>query len=207
MGKLDCAKRWIVVLTVVTVLFGGCATIPELKLLYQLPPPRDRLRGQTVFLSIQDARATKDIISEGASEEFRGFTGYISLSVARSNEPGFKMGAYDFNGLMREAFRRSLETHGIRISEKQRPSEPELRVIVNAFTLDLVDRNWVSTMAYEAKLMMDDRILAKQMVSGSAERAKILGKIGADKAVSEVFSDTVNQLDIEGLFSEADLLR
>ncbi len=40
MGKMDCAKRWLVVLTVVAVLLGGCATIPELKLLYQLPPPQ-----------------------------------------------------------------------------------------------------------------------------------------------------------------------
>jgi hypothetical protein len=207
MGKMDCAKRWFVVLTVVMVLFGGCATIPELKLLYQLPPPKDRLKGQTVFLSIQDARATKDIISEGAREDFRGFTGNISLSLARSNEPGFKMGAFDFDGLMREGFRRRLETNGINVSPARRGSEPELQVIVQTFNLDLVDRNWVATMAYETRLVMEDRILAKQAVSGSAERAKILGKSDADKAISEVFSDTVNRLDLEGLFSEAGLLR
>jgi hypothetical protein len=207
MGKMDCARRWFVVLTVVTVLFGGCATIPELKLLYQLPPPKDRLKGQTVFLSIQDARPTKDIISEGAREDFKGFAGNISLSVARSNEAGFRMGPFDFDGLMREGFRRSLETHGISVSQERRPSEPELQVIVQAFNLDLVDRNWVATMAYETSLVMEDRILAKQAVSGSAERAKILGKSDADKAISEVFSDTVNRLDLEGLFSEAGLLR
>jgi hypothetical protein len=206
MGRMNCAKRWFVVLTVVTVLFGGCATIPELKLLYQLPPPKDRLKGQTAFLSIQDARVTKDIISEGAREDFRGFTGYISLSVARNEEAGFKMGAFDFDGLMREGFRRRLETQGIRVSSARQPSEPELQVIVQAFSLDRVDRNWVATMAYEARLLMGDRILARQTVSGSAERAKILGKGDADKAVGEVFSDTVNRLDLEGLFSEAGLL-
>jgi hypothetical protein len=207
MGKMDCAKRWFVGLTVVAVLLGGCATIPELKLLYELPPPRDRLKGQTVFLSIQDARATRDIISEGAREDFRGFTGYISLSVARSNESGFKMGAFDFDGLMREGFRRRLETSGINVSPERRGSELELQVIVQTFNLDRVDRNWVATMAYEARLLSGDRILAKQAVSGSAERAKILGKGDADKAMSEVFSDTVNRLDLEGLFSEAGLLR
>jgi hypothetical protein len=207
MGKMNCAKRWLVVLTVIAVLFGGCATIPELKLLYQLPPPKDQLKGQAVFLSIMDARATKDIISEGAKEDFRGFAGNISLSVARSNEAGFRMGPFDFDQLMREGFRRRLETSGINVSQERRPSEPELQVVVQTFNLDLVDRNWIATMAYEARLLMGDRILAKQAVSGSAERAKILGTGDADKAVSEVFSDAVNKLDLEGLFSEAGLLR
>ncbi len=158
-------------------------------------------------MSIQDARAGKDIISEGASEDYRGFTGNISLSVARSNESGFKMGAFDFDGLMREGFRRRLETNGISVSPTRLPSELELQVMVQTFNLDRIDRNWVATMSYEARLLAGDRVLAKQVVSGSAERAKILGKRDADKAVSEVFSDTVNRLDLEGLFSEAGLLR
>jgi hypothetical protein len=207
MGKMDSARRWFVVLTVVTLLLGGCATIPELKLLYQLPPPKDRLKGQTVSLSIQDARADKDIISAGAKEDFRGFTGYISLSVARDNEPGFKMGAFDFDGLMREGFRRRLETYGINVSPTRLPSRPELQVIVQTFNLDRIDRNWVATMSYEARVLMGDRLLAKQAVSGSVERVKILGNRDADKAVGEVFSDSVNRLDLEGLFSEAGLLR
>ena len=124
MGKMDCARRWLVVLTFVTGLFSGCATIPELKLLYQLPPPTDRLKGQTVFLSIQDARGNKDIISEGAKEDFRGFTGDITLSVARSNEAGFRMGPFNFDALMWEGFRRRLETHGITVSREPLPSGP-----------------------------------------------------------------------------------
>lgn len=207
MGKMDCAKRCMAGLTVVTVLLVGCATIPELKLLYQLPPPTDRLKGQTVFLSIQDARGTKDIISEGAKEDFRGFTGDITLSVARSNEAGFRMGPFNFDALMWEGFRRRLETHGISVSREPLPSGPELKVMVQAFSLDRVDRNWVSTMSFEARLLEGDRVLARQAVSGSAERAKILGKRDADKAMSEVFSDTVNRLDLDGLFSEAGLLR
>jgi hypothetical protein len=194
-------------LTVVTVLLVGCATIPELKLLYQLPPPTDRLKGQTVFLSIQDARGNKDIISEGAKEDFRGFTGDITLSVARSNEAGFRMGPFNFDALMWEGFRRRLETHGITVSREPLPSGPGLQVMVQAFSLDRVDRNWVSTMSFEARLLERDRVLARQAVSGSAERAKILGKRDADKVMSEVFSDTVNRLDLDGLFSEAGLLR
>jgi hypothetical protein len=165
------------------------------------------LKGQEVFLSIQDARANKDIIAEGAKEDFRGFTGYISLSVARNNEPGFKIGPYDFVGLMREGFRRRLETSGIKVSPTSLSSEPELQVIVQTFHLDRIDRNWVATMSYEARLLMGDRLLAKQAVSGSAERVKILGIRDADKAVSDVFSDSLNKLNLEGLFKEAGLLR
>jgi hypothetical protein len=117
------------------------------------------------------------------------------------------MGAFDFDGLMREGFRRRLETHGVSVSPTQLSSGPELQVIVQAFSLDRINRNWVSTMSYEARLLMGDRILARQVVSGSGERAKILGKRDADKALSEVFSDAVNRLDLEGLFSEAGLLR
>lgn len=207
MGKMDCARRWLVVLTFVTGLLSGCATIPELKLLYQLPSPTDRLKGQTVFLSIQDARVNKSIISEGAKEDFRGFTGDVTLSVARSNEAGFRMGAFNFDALMWEGFRRRLETNGISVSREPLSSGLELKVMVQAFSLDRVDRDWVSAMSFEARLLEGDRVLARQAVTGSAERAKILGKRDADKAMSEVFSDTVNRLDLNGLFSEAGLLR
>jgi len=207
MGKMDWAKCWVAVLMFVAIMSGGCATVPELKLFYQLPPPDNQLKGKTVFLSIEDARANKDIVLQGARGDFMGFTGAVSLSVARNNEAGFMMGAFYFQDLMKEGFRRRMETEGILVSGERRESELELRVIVQAFNLDRVDRNWVATMSYEARLLLGDRILAKQAVSGSAERAKILGTSDADKAVSEVFTDCVNRLDVKGLFSEAGLLR
>jgi hypothetical protein len=44
------------------------------------------------------------------------------------------------------------------------------------------------------------------MFSGEAERLKTVGHGAADKVMSELFTDTVNRLDIRRLFERSKLL-
>ena len=60
-------------------------------------------------------------------------------------------------------------------------------------------------MAYEARLIQDGDLLAKQMISAEGERLKLIGQTQADELLSEIFTDTLNKLNLDQLFRQAGL--
>ena len=198
------AKGLFILLLAVSLV--SCASIPELKLHYQLPPASDQLKGMQVVLTFDDARDIKQILGPGAKKEFKNFSGNISFSVARYKESGFKLGAFGFSGLMREAFKRRLENLGLGLFVEQSPGTPQLLIILREFTLDLVNRRWVAQMNYEARLVKNGEVLAAQTISGQAERYKLIGRREADTALGEIFTDLINKLDVVRLFEQARLI-
>ena len=183
----------------------SCASIPQLKVRYQLPPQSDRLKGKRVVLVVEDARPETVIVGNGAKKDFENFPGTISLSIARQNEPGLTIGLYDPHDLLKEGFKRRLENEGMELVSGQTIGEPELLIVLNEFLLDLVDRRWMVKMSYEAKLLKEGRVLATRTVSGQAERFKLIGRDEADRTVGEIFTDMINRLDVLGLFQSAGL--
>ena len=183
----------------------SCASIPQLKVRYQLPPESDRLKGRKVVLVVKDARPRTYIVGNGAQEDFENFPGTVSLIIARQKEPGRAIGLYGPRGLIEEGFKRRLKNEGMEIVSRQTLGEPELLIVLNEFLLDLVDRRWMVTMSYEAKLLKEGRVLATRTVSGQAERFKLIGRDEADRALGEIFTDMINRLDVLGLFQSAGL--
>jgi hypothetical protein len=43
------------------------------------------------------------------------------------------------------------------------------------------------------------------VVTGSAERLKVMGRGGAEKVIGEIFTEMINRLNIERLFAQAKL--
>jgi hypothetical protein len=187
------------------VLMAGCASIPELKVLYKLPPPSNDLKGRKVFLGVDDVRKTKTLFGEGAKREFGNYAGNISLSVARYKETGFKIGPFQLPEMTKEGFRKRLENAGIEVLSERSHGEPQLLIVINRFILDLVDRTWIAKMSYEAKLIKDGTVLAAQIIEGEAERVKVMGRKEADTVTGEIFTDMVNRLDLSRLFQQAQL--
>ncbi len=183
----------------------SCASIPQLRVRYQLPNESDRLKGMKVALVVKDARPGTVIVGNGAKEDFENFPGTISLSIARQNEPGLTIGLYDPSALIEEGFKRRLENEGMELVSGQTPGEPELLIVLNEFLLDLLDRKWMVTMSYEAKLSKEGKVLATRTVSGQAERFKLIGRKEADRAVGEIFTDMINRLDVLDFFQSAGL--
>jgi hypothetical protein len=190
----------------VSVFIASCASIPELKVLYQLPPTSDQLKGRSVFLVVEDARKTKEILKQGAKKEFGNFVGNISLSVARHNESGFKIGLFEFNAMVKEGFKRRLGNAGLKVIPERSHGEPQLLIVINDFILDLVGRKWKAKMGYEAKLIRDGQTLATQIIEGEGERHKLIGRKEADTVTGEIFTDMVNRLDLVRLFQQAGLI-
>jgi len=189
-----------------TVFVVSCASIPELKVLYKLPAPSKDLKGKKVFLAVEDVRKTKELFGEGAKQQFRNYIGNISLSVARYNETGFKIGPFPLPAMVKEGFKKRLENAGIEVLSERSHGEPQLLIVINRFILDLVDRTWIAKMSYEAKLMKEGTILAAQIIEGEAERVKVIGRKEADTVTGEIFTDMVNRLNLLRLFRQAKLL-
>jgi len=202
--KRGARRRFIGVLFLLMAI-TSCATIPELKVTYQLPMRSEALKGKKVFLGFEDARKSKDLIGKGAQEQYRNFSGNITLFFTRGDEEGFKIGVYHIPALFKEVFKERLEYLGVAVVSERKDSEIEMVIVLKDLLLDLVGRDWVVRMDYEAKLMKDGEFLGSQTVSGQGERLKVLGRREADKVMGEIFSDVVNRLDVPRLFQQAGL--
>ena len=182
-----------------------CATIYVMKVHYQVPWEDEGLKGKKVYFSFKDERADKQFLTKNAKKEFRPFSENFSFSVGHAEKPGNRMGVYDLVGMFEEAFHKRLENLGIDVVEERRNSQIELVIALKSFQLDLVISTWKVILEYEARLVKKGDILATQDLRGQAERFKWVGRGEADKAVSEIFSDTVNRLDLERLFTMANI--
>ena len=187
----------------VSLLMVSCASIPELQVLYKLPPPSKQLKGRLVALTVDDERASKTVLGKGAKEEFKGFSGNISLSVADYNDKELKVGIFNAPDLMREAFKRKLENLGVGVLPEKTLGKLELVIVLKEFSLDVVGREWVAKMSYEARLTTPKGAVATQFVNGQAERYKLFGRDSADTLMGEIFTDMVNALDLARLFKQA----
>jgi uncharacterized protein YdaU (DUF1376 family) len=194
---------WSVLLMI--LFLWSCSPLPHLKVNYGLPSRTEDLKGTKVFLVIEDMRSKKDILGPGGREEFPGFSGNLSFSVSRGTEPGFKVGVYDLLSLYRKACEKRLENEKVRIVTSKKESRAELRIVLQEFYLDLAKRKWKVRVAYEARLIQDGNLLAKQMVSAEGERLKLIGQTQADELLSEIFTDTLNKLNLDQLFRQGGL--
>ena len=193
---------YVAILLLLTVMIS-CATIPHLNVEYRLPSPSDELRGKKVALVFEDKRGGEDILGRGAQKDFKNFSGNISYSLARGQEKGFKIGLYTVPSLFTEVFRLRLENLGIEVIPEREKGETELVIVLKDLLLDLIDRKWVATMEYEARLVKDQKILIKQTITGQAERLKLIGRGQADVVMGEIFTDMVNRLNVPRLFQQA----
>jgi hypothetical protein len=206
MEEKNGARRRFIGMLFVLMALTSCTTIPELKVTYHLPMRSEALKGKKVFVGFEDARKSKDLIGRGAQEQYKNFSGNITLFFARGGDEGFKIGVYHVPALFKEVFKERLEHLGAEVVSERKESEIEMMIVLKDLLLDLADRDWVVTMGFEARLMKEGEFLASQTISGQAERLKVLGRRDADKVMGEIFSDVVNRLDVPRLFQQAGLI-
>jgi hypothetical protein len=60
-------------------------------------------------------------------------------------------------------------------------------------------------MNYQINLVKDDKLMASESISGTAERLKTVGARDAEKVISELATDMVNKLDVAAFFRQAGL--
>jgi hypothetical protein len=200
-------KKGLGILGVLLLAVGlsACAAIYVMKVHYQVPWEDEGLRGKKLYFSFKDERADKEFLTKSAKKEFRSFSDRFSFSTGHADKPGHRMGVYDLAGMFEEAFSRRLENLGVDVVEESGDFLTGLVIALQSFRLDLDLSVWKASIEYEARLVHNGNVLATQDLRGQAERFKWVGRGEADKAVSEIFSDTINRLDLERLYGMANI--
>ena len=184
---------------------AACAKPYHLNVGYRLPEEPQQLAGQNVQLVVEDQRDDKEIFSEKAMKEFDKWDGTYALALGGTPPPE-PVQTFDLPALFHEALKKRLEAMQIEVVDASAGEAPVMVVALEKIAVDLKGKTWHSHITYTAQLSRDSSKIAKETVSGSAERAKIMGKGGGEKLTGELFTDVINKLDIPTLFENADLL-
>ncbi|MCP4745909.1 MAG: hypothetical protein GY874_07165 [Desulfobacteraceae bacterium] len=193
-------------LIVLTAIIAGCADRYYLIVDYQVPVITSHLEGQTIQLQIKDLREDKKIFSPEAEEQFSRFKNRYSLAWIKQDGSRALIGEFDLKGIFKKAFAKRLQNLGVLIASNEATHVPVMQLSINHLKIDQLDRKWIATISYEASLSSDTKLIARERVTGSAERIKILGRKGADTVLSDIFTDLLNRLDIVKLFEQAKLI-
>ena len=188
---------------ILLILTGACSSKPFLVVNYQLPAPTDTLADKEVSQAIIDMRQTKAFLTESAKKSLREFDETFSLVVLKEDGSGNLLGIYEVEALIAEIFKQRLINLGLQVSAPTGQTEYELKINLKEFKLDLVGRKWIINMGFQAHLLKNGRLRARESVNGSAERIKVMARSDAEKLLGELVTDMVNKLDLVKLFQQA----
>ncbi|MFZ5572781.1 MAG: hypothetical protein ACOZF0_20475 [Thermodesulfobacteriota bacterium] len=180
----------------------ACAGKRDLYVYYQLPQPNAGMKGTIVGVEFEDKRPVKQFLTKEALEEFYTFSGKFSFSVTQG-EVTETTGILDLPRVMTLTMTKRLENEGMTVLPNPAPENPVVRLVLQDFQLHYVDRRWKVRLAYEAQLLAGGEVRNRQVIKGSAERAQIIGTGDADKVVSELYNDMINQLNVAKLFANS----
>jgi len=193
------------VLLLVSLSLFSCAKKSYIDVDYQLPAVGDTLTGRTVFVETRDARSDTQIFNARAQKQFKYFTGLFALALMLQDDQHKTLGAYELPMLFETALKQRLQKLGVETTSEASRDVPVFQIKINQFYIKLVGQKWLANVSYEASLTKDSLLIAREVVSGSAERVKIMGSGGAEKVIGEIFTEMVNRLNIERLFAQAKL--
>ena len=185
---------------------ASCAGRSYLIVDYTLPPSDQVLQGQTVKMVIKDLRSDRKIFSPAAAQEFKGFKNLYSLAWKRADGQRVIVGEMNLETLFRKVFTKRLERMGVLVATNEQSQAPVFEIALEKFSVDLSGRKWIADVTYIASLSEDSHLIAREKVTGSAERLRIIGRKGADTVLSEIFTDIINKVDILKLFQQAKLI-
>ena len=192
---------WTLAAALFALLAVGCSKPSYIDVNYGLPDAVDALSGTRVALEVRDQRPDPAVFAGDAKEEFAYFTGIYSLTVGEGNR-SHVVGTYELPGLLTEAFRQRLTNLGVEVVASPDEGIPLLEIILQRFQLEASGRKWFADVSYEARLLDDGELRATQTVAGKAERVKLMGHSGAEKVLGEIFTDSVNKLDLAKLLNK-----
>lgn len=193
------SSHTLIVVFIVSALVMACTTRFFIHVNYRPPDPSKELEGKAVYLDITDVRSDKTILSKRAEKDFKGFTGLFSLTIDKGEQEKLVAGGFNLPSLFKTAFSYRLERMGIHVLKNSSDAEPAIKIALQDFLLDLVERKWILKISYEASLVRGDGLIAKETISGKTERVKILGQGDAEKVIGDLFTNVVNDLDIQKL--------
>ncbi len=183
----------------------SCAKKSYIDVNYRLPAATNTLKDRVVFVETRDHRVQTEIFNKRAKEQFKYFTGLFALALEMPDDQHKILGAYELPILFETALVERLRKLGVDTASDRSTDTPVFQIKINRFHIKLIGQKWFADVSYEANLTRDAHLIAREVVSGSAERVKIMGGGGAEKVIGEIFTEMINRLNIERLFAQAKL--
>lgn len=196
-----------------SLLFAGmvllfliaCAKPYHFYVKYDLPETTTALKGQKVFLQVQDGRESTTFLSDKAQKEFDMWDGTFAMYHTQKKPSGV-VETHQLTGLLEAAMQKRLETMGITVITTQHEDVPLFEVTLKKLFLDLKERTWVSDFSYQVKMTKDNLKIGREQVSAQAERTKVMGKGAGEILIGDIFTESINKVNIEKLFKNAGLI-
>jgi hypothetical protein len=186
------------------ILFGACGPKSSLNIQYMPVQASDELAGRTVGVDVQDLRSDKQVMSAAAKAELHNVAGKTTFQLVKK-DGGQVMGKYDLPGLVKAMFEERVRAMGAVVPKVPSPDDPVLRIVIDRFKLDYLDRTWKLDIGYAGQVVEKGAVKAEEDISGSAERVKIIGSGDADHVATLLANSVVSKLDIAALFQRAGL--
>ncbi len=177
----------------------GCANRTYLAVDYLPRSAAGPPAGLSVRLGFVDERPSRTVILPGAAAHLTGFRDRYLLAWLTDNKERTPAGSYDLEGLFVAAFKKRMQKMQLPVVPQDLRDTPLFEIGLKAFSIDLSDRNWVVEIGYEARMIVDGRVVAIETVTGNAQRIRIVGRTGAEQVLGDLFSDMINRVDMEKL--------
>lgn len=194
------AIRVITIILFLAIATSFCTSKHFLIVNYQLPNEPQSLREASVALVLKDSREDPAIATKSAKMALKDFSGNFTLIVAQENKNERLVGAFGLHSMLKQIFKHRLENAGIQVASTEESRETVVEIILKTFKLDLVERKWVINMTYQANLLRQNRFVAGETITGSAERLRVVGSKDAELIIGELITDVVNRLNLSELF-------
>lgn len=196
-------RRAVLFISFVAVAVSFCASKNFLKVNYQLPQEPVELKEARVSLTVKDIREDSAIVTPSAKTALKNFTGNFALIVTKGKNDDRLVGAFGLNSLIREIFRHRLENAGVQVATEKDIDTLTVEIVLKEFLLDLQNRKWIIKMNYQANLIDQDRVVAGEIITGSAERLRVISGKNAELVIGELVSDVVNRLNLSEFLQAA----
>jgi len=192
-------SKGLFLILIASFLLAACAKSPYIKVNYRLPEKSDTLTGKKVIIEIKDLRDKKAFLGNGALPHFKYFTDRFSLSLSQTGKDLKPVGNFDALSMLQTAFKIRMVNMGLIVLDEKTEKEPLLEIMIQTFLLDLRDSKWISSLKYTARVRTGAKSDISETVSATVERHKIIGQKEVDKALGEMVTDAVNQLNVQRL--------
>jgi len=195
--------RAVLIILLIAITTSFCASKNFLRVNYQLPTQPVELNGTRVALTVKDKRENPTIVTKSAQKALKNFTGDFALIVAQEKKEDKLVGAFGLSSMIREIFRHRLENAGVQVVTQEDFEDAIVEIVLKEFSLDLQNRKWIITMNYQANLIKQNRIVAGETITGSAERLRVISGKNAEFVIGELVTDVVNRLNLNELLKAA----
>ncbi len=177
----------------------GCGHISTISVVYQSPEQEQALTGRSFTIEVSDNLGEQPLLGKSAAEMLPHFRNTFVLTINRQGKRYSNEGGLDLDQLVYKALAERLRSLGAVVEELATSGTELLRVEVDSFNIDKVDRKWIATINYKAFLVKEGKNLRQESVRAQVERVTLLGPQSVNTVATDLVEAAINKLELKRL--------